>query len=69
MKRLIYILSIIIAAVSCVKGPEPVEEPVSEGRVTLEVTSESRMLEMDKDGLTGEILFKSKGGGQLFLMS
>jgi len=62
MKRLIYILSIIIAAVSCVKGPEPVEEPVSEGRVTLEVTSESRMLEMDKDGLTGEILFKSKGG-------
>ena len=62
MKRLIYILSIIIAAVSCVKGPEPVEKPVSEGRVTLEVTSESRMLEMDKDGLTGEILFKSKGG-------
>ena len=49
-------------ALSCGKEPEPVEPPVSEGRVTLEVTSDSRQLELEEDGLSGEMRFKTRGG-------
>lgn len=62
MKRYIYLLAAIIAVCACGKTPQPVEPPVSEGRVTLEVYSDSRLLEMDKDGLTGKVHFKTKGG-------
>lgn len=51
------------AICSCGKEPQqPVELPVSPGRVTLEVSSESRQLEMAEDGLTGKLNFKTKGG-------
>lgn len=62
MKRYLYILAAIAVAVSCGKDPQPVEPPVSEGRVTLEVSSESRQLEMSEDGLAGNVLFKTRGG-------
>lgn len=62
MKRYLYILAAIAVAFSCGKDPQPVEPPVSEGRVTLEVSSESRQLEMSEDGLAGSVLFKTKGG-------
>ena len=61
MKRYLYILAAIAVAFSCGKDPQPVEPPVSEGRVTLEVSSESRQLEMSEDGLAGSVLFKTKG--------
>ncbi len=62
MKRLYIILILCLAALSCEQEPQSVESPVSEGRVTLEVSSESRMLEMAQDGLSGNVLFKTKGG-------
>ena len=62
MKRLYIILILCLAALSCEQEPQSVEPPVSEGRVTLEVSSESRMLEMAQDGLSGNVLFKTKGG-------
>ena len=62
MKRYLYILAAIAVAFSCGKDPQLVEPPVSEGRVTLEISSESRQLEMSEDGLAGSVLFKTKGG-------
>ena len=62
MKRYIYIIAAILAAVSCGKAIQPIDPPVSEGRVTLEVSSESRQLEMSEDGLAGNLLFKTRGG-------
>lgn len=52
----------LVAMCACGKQPQPVEMPVSEGRVTLEVSSDSRLLEMDQDGLSGKVHFKTKGG-------
>lgn len=63
MKRYILITAALIAAMSCGKEePQPVEPPVSEGRVTLDISSDNHQLVMSDDGLTGDILFKSKGG-------
>lgn len=62
MKRYIVALAVCLAALSCEEEPQPIVPPVSEGRVTLEVSSDSRQLDMDEDGLEGEIVFKSKGG-------
>lgn len=61
MKRYIYIIAAVLAAVSCGKTPQPAEPPVSEGRVTLEVSSDSRQLEMSEDGFAGNVLFKTGG--------
>lgn len=62
MKRYAYIIMALCLALSCGKEPVPVEPPVSEGRVTLEVTSDSRQLELAEDGLSGEVKFKTRGG-------
>lgn len=62
MKRYIYFIAAIIALCACGKTPQPVEPPVSEGRVTLEVYSDSRLLDMSQDGLAGNVHFKTKGG-------
>lgn len=62
MKRYLYILAIFIFACSCGKNSGPLEQPVSEGRVTLEVGSDDRLLDVSDDGLSGEVLFKTKGG-------
>ena len=62
MKRYIYIFMAMVLALSCGKEPEPVEPPVSEGRVTLQVTSDSRQLESAEDGLSGSVKFKTRGG-------
>lgn len=62
MKRYIYIFMAMALALSCGKEPEPVEPPVSEGRVTLQVTSDSRQLESAEDGLSGSVKFKTRGG-------
>lgn len=62
MKRYIYIFMALSLALSCGKEPEPVEPPVSEGKVTLEVTSDSRQLESAEDGLSGTARFKTRGG-------
>ena len=63
MKRFLYILMALAAICSCGKEPQqPVELPESPGRVALEVSSESRQLEMAEDGLTGKLNFKTKGG-------
>lgn len=51
-----------LAAFACVKQELPGEPPVSPGRVTLQVSSDSPRLEMAEDGKAGEVLFKSKGG-------
>lgn len=55
-------LAALIAVYSCGKTPQPTDQPVSEGRVTLEVSSDSRLLDMSEDGVAGDVLFKSKGG-------
>lgn len=62
MKRYLYILAALICACSCAKDSGPLEQSLSEGRVTLEVTSDDRLLDVSDDGLSGEILFKTKGG-------
>lgn len=51
-----------MAVLSCGNDPLLVEQPVSEGRVALTVSSDSRLLEMSEDGLSGEFVFKTKGG-------
>jgi len=63
MKRYIHIIwALALAAVSCVKPQEQIELPVSPGRVTLEVSSDSRSVEMSPDAGTGTVSFKTKGG-------
>lgn len=62
MKRYVYIIAALSLALSCGKEPEPVEPPVSEGRVTLEVTSDSRQFEIAEGGLSGDVKFKTRGG-------
>lgn len=52
----------LVAVCACGKQPQPVELPESEGRVTLEVSSDSRLLEMAQDGLSGKVHFKTRGG-------
>ena len=62
MKKHLYIFTVVLAAVSCVKGPEIIEEQLHEGQVTLQVSSECRQLEMSQDGRNGNVQFKTKGG-------
>lgn len=62
MKRYIYIIAAILVACACGKTPQPMEPPVSEGRVTLEVYSDSKLLDMAQDGLSGNVHFKTRGG-------
>lgn len=54
--------AVCLAALSCKKDPVQTAPPVSEGRVTLEVSSENRQLDMADDGKSGEVLFRTKGG-------
>lgn len=54
-------MALILGAISCTKVVEPeIVPPQSEGRVTLEVTSQSPLLQMD-DADSGTIGFKSRG--------
>lgn len=62
MKRYIYSIIALCIAISCGKDPIPSEPPVSEGRVTLEISSDSPLLDMDGNGKEGQIRFKTKGG-------
>lgn len=62
MKRYIFTIVACVAAFSCGKETPTLVPPVSEGRVTLEIRSDGRQLEMAEDGLSGEVAFKTKGG-------
>jgi len=55
-------IAALVAVCSCGNELQPLEIVGSEGRVTLDVSSDSGLLTMAEDGLTGEVAFKSKGG-------
>lgn len=56
-----------IGAVACQKDTiQEIVPPTSEGRLMLEVTSESDLLTMNESGSEGDVLFRSRGG-ELFV--
>lgn len=56
-----------LLAVACQEDiPQEITPPTSEGRLSLEVTSQSDLLRMNESGSAGEVLFRSKGG-ELFV--
>lgn len=62
VKRLIAFVAL-AAVVSCGNEPEvEIVPPESEGRLTLEVGSESSLLEMNEEGSRGEVRLLSRGG-------
>ncbi len=63
LRKMIYCAALMLGAVAC--GEEPQVEivpPVSEGRLTLEVSSESPLVTMAESGAEGDVLFRSRGG-------
>ena len=63
MKHHIYsILVMALCVIACGKELQPVEPVSSEGKVTLEVNSDSHLLDMSEDGRAGDVLFKTRGG-------
>ena len=63
LRKMIYCAALALGVVAC--GEEPAVEivpPVSEGRLTLDVSSESAMLTMADGGAEGAVLFRSRGG-------
>lgn len=63
MRRLIYFIAFAVGVVACTPAPDvEIIPPTSEGRLTLEVTSESPLYELGEGGAEAEVLFRSRGG-------
>ncbi len=66
IRNLIYCAALMMGVVSCREDVPEIVPPTSEGRLMLEVTSESTLLTMNEAGSEGEVLFRTRGG-ELFV--
>ena len=63
VRNMIYALALMVGVVACTETPDvEIIPPVSEGRLTLEVTSESPLFELGEGGAEANVLFRSRGG-------
>lgn len=67
IRNLIYCAALMMGVVACAEDvPQEIVPPVSDGRLMLEVSSESPLLTMNESGSEGEVLFRTRGG-ELFV--
>lgn len=67
IRNLIYCAALMMGVVACAEDvPQEIVPPVSDGRLMLEVSSESQLLTMNESGTEGEVLFRTRGG-ELFV--
>lgn len=67
LRKMIYCAVLMLGAVACKEDiGQNIVPSTSEGRITLEVCSESGLLTMEESGAAGKVLFRSRGG-ELFV--